>query len=688
MSESRIEVGTMDNLLEVHDLKTHFFTDDGVVRAVDGVSFSVRPGQMLGIVGESGCGKSVTAFSISRLLPEPLGRIVNGKILFDGVDLASLSEEKLREYRGSRIAMIFQEPMTSLNPVLTIGYQLEEVLAIHGYSSKSERHKRAVEVLGLVGIPDPEQRLSNYPHQMSGGMRQRAMIAMGLACSPDLLIADEPTTALDVTIQAQILELLSDLQKKLNMGVILITHNLGVVAEMAQDIMVMYAGKIVEKTSAKELFLHPSHPYTVGLLESIPKLNIQKNQRSQLATIPGNVPHSFNYPAGCRFSPRCPFALERCSTEEPPFFSAADDTHQIACWLYENTRIIPKKDMAQAYTSTILLPSIKRDRQASPELLKIENLSKYFSIRSKTGKQLTVKAVEDISLTVHKGEVLGLVGESGCGKTTTGKLIAGLESPTAGSILYDGQDLVNISGNEKRNMCRKIQMIFQDPYSSLNPRMTVEDIVGEGLDIHRLFTSPEDRKDKISRALLDSGLSPDYMSRYPHEFSGGQRQRIGIARALVMNPELVICDEPVSALDVSIQAQVINLLQALQRNRGLTYLFVAHDLSVIRHISDRVAVMYLGRIMEIAETDELFDNWKHPYTEALLSAIPNFSQQEEDRQQRIILEGEIPSPINPPSGCPFRTRCFKKKGAICETTFPPLVDLGGGHRVSCWWYGE
>lgn len=545
-----------------------------------------------------------------------------------------------------------------------------------------------MEVLGLVGIPDPKQRLSNYPHQMSGGMRQRAMIAMGLACSPDLLIADEPTTALDVTIQAQILELLSDLQKKLNMGVILITHNLGVVAEMAQDIMVMYAGKIVEKASAKELFLHPSHPYTVGLLESIPKLKVQKNLRSQLATIPGNVPHSFDYPAGCRFSPRCPFALERCSMEEPPFFSAADGTHQIACWLYENDRLFPQKDMARAYTSTNLLPLIKRDRQVSPELLKIENLSKYFCIRSKTGKQLTVKAVEDISLTVHKGEVLGLVGESGCGKTTTGKLIAGLESPTVGSILYDGKDLVNISGSEKRNMCRKIQMIFQDPYSSLNPRMTVEDIVGEGLDIHNLFTSSKDRKGKISRALLDSGLSPDYMSRYPHEFSGGQRQRIGIARALVMDPELVICDEPVSALDVSIQAQVINLLQALQRNRGLTYLFVAHDLSVIRHISDRVAVMYLGRIMEIAETDELFDNWKHPYTEALLSAIPNFSQQEEDHQQRIILEGEIPSPINPPSGCPFRTRCFKKKGTICEKSFPPLVDLGGGHRVSCWWYGE
>lgn len=678
----------MNNLLEVHDLKTHFFTDEGVVRAVDGVSFSVHPGEMLGIVGESGCGKSVTAFSISRLLPEPVGRIVNGKILFNGEDLALLSEDKLRQFRGSRIAMIFQEPMTSLNPVLTIGYQLEEILAIHGYSSKSEREKRAVEVLGLVGISDSEQRLSNYPHQMSGGMRQRAMIAMGLACSPDLLIADEPTTALDVTIQAQILELLSDLQKKLNMGVILITHNLGVVAEMARDIIVMYAGKIVEKASAKELFLYPSHPYTVGLLESIPKLRVQKNQRSQLATIPGNVPHSFDYPAGCRFSPRCPFALERCRTEEPPFFAAADGAHQIACWLYENARFFPKKDMAQAYTSAIPIPSIKKDRRESADLLKIENLSKYFSIRSKTGKELIVKAVEDISLSVRTGEVLGLVGESGCGKTTTGKLIAGLVPPSRGNIFYNGQDLVHISRNERRDLCRKIQMIFQDPYSSLNPRMTVEDIVGEGLDIHHLYDSQKDRKDKIRQALLDSGLSPDYMSRYPHEFSGGQRQRIGIARALVMGPELVICDEPVSALDVSIQAQIINLLQALQKNRNLTYLFIAHDLSVIRHISDRVAVMYLGRIMEIAETDALFDNWKHPYTEALLSAIPNFSREEEKQPSRIILEGEIPSPINPPSGCPFRTRCFRKKGAICDVRFPPLVDLGGGHRISCWWFGE
>ena len=665
----------MNTLLQIHDLKVRFFTKDGMVHAVDGISCDLRPGEMLGIVGESGCGKSVTALSVMRLLMEPAGQIAGGKILFRGKDLVPLRESTVRSWRGRKMAMIFQDPMTSLNPVLTIGYQLEETLKIHSKAAKGERHKRMIEVLQLVGIPDPERRLSHYPHQMSGGMRQRVMIAMGLACNPELLIADEPTTALDVTIQAQILELLGDLQKKLRMGVILISHDLGVVSDMAQRIVVMYAGKIVEKGRTGALFEKPLHPYTVGLLESMPRLREPHEKRQHLATIPGMVPSPFAMPRGCRFHPRCPFAMQQCTSEEPPFFSPSPE-HDVACWLYETS---PEVDFSQAFrspdTSRISFP-----KTTGEILLEARHIKKHFPLRSSWRKPILLKAVEDISFSLRRGETLGIVGESGCGKTTTAKMIAGLEKPTEGSIFFEGRNLESMGKGERRQLSRKIQMIFQDSYSSLNPRMTAREIVAEGLEIHRIGTLPE-REDAVRQALEDAGLGPEFLNRYAHQFSGGQRQRLGIARALVMEPELIICDEPVSALDVSIQAQVINLLQELQRKKGFSYLFVAHDLSVVRHISDRVAVMYLGHMMEMAATDELFENWKHPYTEALLSAVPEVGPH---KKERIILEGDVPSPVNTPEGCPFANRCHRKQGEQCHYKKPPLVEVGKNHLVACW----
>jgi peptide/nickel transport system ATP-binding protein len=669
----------MEKLLNIENLKTYFSTDKGTVRAVDGISFSLEKGETIGIVGESGCGKSVTSLSVMRLLPEPMGRIHDGRICFHGTDLAGLSSKNMRNIRGDRISMIFQEPMTSLNPVLKIGYQLEEALFSHKQMNTRERKKRSVELLDMVGIPDASKRLNDYPHQLSGGMRQRAMIAMALACDPDLLIADEPTTALDVTIQAQILEILDSLQDRMGMSMILITHNLGVVAEMAHRIIVMYAGKIVEESSTRDLFEAPCHPYTIGLIDSIPELDEKKDQRHKLATIPGMVPHPFDFPEGCRFNPRCPHAMEKCLREEPPLFETGTG-HRTACWLYEAGSL--KKGVCLEPP----LPALpeKSDREKTGNIMEIRDLCKYFYVKGNSGKHGLVKAVDGISLDITRGETLGLVGESGCGKTTTGKMIVGLEKPTRGDIFWKDKKRSNLDKKELTDFTRKVQMVFQDPFSSLNPRMTVKEIVAEGIDIHRLASSEQEREDWVAEALTDAGLRAEYMIRYPHEFSGGQRQRIGIARALAMKPELIVCDEPVSALDVSIQAQVINLLQDLQIRHDLTYLFVAHDLSVVRHIADRVAVMYLGKIMEEAETDILFESYLHPYTEALLSAVP--IPRPGKKSNRIILEGDLPSPLNPPAGCPFSSRCQRKKGPECDSKVPPLVEIEAGHKIACWWY--
>ena len=669
----------MENLLEIKNLQTCFDTDKGKIRAVDGVNFSVRPGEMVGVVGESGCGKSVTALSIMRLLPGGYGKIEAGHILWKGEDLSSLTEPAMESIRGNRIGMIFQEPMTSLNPVLKIGYQIEEVFRLHSGLSGSRRRQRTIELLELVGIPDASRRLDDYPHQMSGGMRQRVMIAMSIACNPELLIADEPTTALDVTIQAQILELLKELQKKFGMGVIFITHNLGIVARMSHRVVVMYAGKVVENAATGRLFSSPCHPYTIGLLESIPRLDLKKEHRNQLSTIPGMVPSPANYSPGCRFSPRCPFALEICRESSPLTFEAGDD-HLVECWLYRPGSKAPTaSEIREAYSmkaGAAVRPSVSE----KTEILSVAGLEKAFLSTGKKGEKKVLTAVRGISFSVAKGETLGIVGESGCGKTTAGKMIVGLEEPSAGTILYKGGTVRHADRRKNKDLCRNIQMIFQDPFSSLNPRMTVAEAVSEGPLIHGL---PFDRAG-IARVLQEVGLQPEYMDRYPHEFSGGQRQRIGIARALAVDPELVICDEPVSALDVSVQAQVINLLQKLQRDRGLTYLFIAHDLSVVRHIADRVMVMYLGQIMEIGPTDSIFDKPLHPYTEALLSAVPDIDLSSSGTKPPILLSGELPSPYAPPRGCLFSTRCFRKIPGFCDTKRPELIGVEENHSCACW----
>ena len=642
-------------LLEVKDLKTYFLTEAGIAKAVDSVSFSIFEKQVLGIVGESGCGKSVTALSVLRLVPPP-GIVAGGQILFRGKDLLSIHENEMEMIRGNEISMIFQEPMTSLNPVFRIADQIAEVLLRHKQISKKEARLGVIELLRRVGIPSPEITMMDYPHQMSGGMRQRVMIAMAIACNPRLIIADEPTTALDVTIQAQILSLLDDLRETHDMAILLITHDLGVIAEMAEQVLVMYTGRIVEHASVKELFENPLHPYTQGLMQSIPSRGIGIG-RDRLKPIGGVVPSLLALPPGCKFNTRCPWSFDRCFREEPGSLRA---------------RGRPPGALL-ALLGGLCLPQ-------QSELLKISAVKKYYPIsrglfRRETG---TVKAVDGVDLEIDRGETLGLVGESGCGKSTLGRVILGLEPPTEGRVIFDGHDLSSVSGEELHQFRRRMQIIFQDPYSSLNPRQTVGRIIGEGLVIHKIGT-PVERKERVRRIMEVVGLRPELINRYPHEFSGGQRQRIGIARALALHPELVICDEPLSALDVSIQAQVINLLKDLQQEFNLTYLFISHDLAVVRHISDRVAVMYLGQVVELAEAVELFNNPSHPYTRALLEAIPLLDPNRSKKRRKQANES---SEQLMPESCIFQPRCPQAEPE-CQIISPELREILPGHWVKC-----
>jgi peptide/nickel transport system ATP-binding protein len=668
-------------LLDVADLEVEFHTGAGVVRAVDGISFQLRRGEFLAIVGESGCGKSVTALSLMRLLPRKTAHVRASHIMFDGRDISKLPESVMRTLRGRHMSMIFQEPMTSLNPVLTIGDQLTEPLLTHLGMSREQADARAVELLRLVGIPEPERRLTQYPHQFSGGMRQRAMIAIGLACEPTLIIADEPTTALDVTIQAQILELLKDISERLGIAVILITHNLGVVAAYADRVNVMYAARIIERGPAADIFARPAHPYTIGLMRSVPRLD--KPRVGRLATIEGMPPNLLAPPIGCRFRQRCPIVEEKCNDTPPAtLVRDADESHSVSCWRTRD---------AQANAPVLYGEATAKEEAKAPHggkvLLKVDGLKQYFSISLRQGmttRHVDIRAVDDISFVVHEGETVGLVGESGCGKTSAGRAILHLNTPTGGSIEFDGRRLDKGSVAAVR---RDMQVIFQDPFSSLNPRMKVGQILEEPLKVHKLRPDKASRVARVAELLVQVGLY-DYMAdRYPHELSGGQRQRVGIARALALEPRLIICDEPVSALDVSVQAQIINLLEDLQREFGLAYLFIAHDLAVVRHISHRVVVMYLGKVMEVAEGDVLYGNPQHPYTRALLDAAPVPDPAIEHDRQRIILEGDLPSPLNPPPGCVFSTRC---PIAIeqCRVGVPPLRQMSAGHGVACIRAGE
>ncbi len=669
-----------DVVLEVSNLSTSFELEESTINAVRDVSWSLRSGEIVGVVGESGSGKSVSMLSMLGLLPSPPAQISGGPVTFAGKDLLTLSDKELRNLRGDEITLIFQDPMTSFNPVRTIGDQISEVIRVHNRDkSAAEIRDRAIELLTLVGVPSPETRLRQYPHEYSGGMRQRAMIAMAIANEPKVIIADEPTTALDVTIQAQILELLEVVRRETGAAIVLITHDLGLIAEVADRVLVMYAGKVVESTDVQTLFSDPQHPYTLGLLASLPRIDMPNGE---LYSIPGQPPNPAALPSGCAFAERCELSRGRaeCTDIQPPLDLVNDD-HLVACHFSDEVDTLDSAAIALADPPTPVEDTPDRPRET---LLEVKGLKVHFPVRSRIIRRVVghIQAVDGVDLTVRTGETLGLVGESGSGKSTTGQAILRLIDPTAGSIEFEGTDLATVSQAKMRPYRRQMQIVFQDPYQSLNPGMTVREIVAEPLRVHREYTGAE-RNQRVDELLDLVGLGPEMARRFPHEFSGGQRQRIGIARALALDPKLLILDEPVSALDVSIQAQIVNLLERLQDELSLGYLFIAHDLSVVRHISDRVSVMYLGRIVETGTTDQVFKHAAHPYTQALLSAIPTPDPSVDATADRIVLEGEVPSPQSPPSGCRFRTRCWKAQD-ICATEDPTLIDhASNGHETAC-----
>ena len=676
-----------DTLLNVQNLKTYFRTPEGLARAVDGISFDIKPNEIFALVGESGCGKSVTALSIIQLIAQPVGFIADGAIYYKGQDITRLSEVEKRKIQGNDIAMIFQEPMTSLNPVFTIGDQISEAIREHQNLHGTAARNAAIEMLDLVGIPEPAARYDEYPHQMSGGMKQRVMIAMALSCRPGLLIADEPTTALDVTIQAQILELIQRLQQELQMAVLLITHDLGVVANIADRVAVMYAGKIAEMGTWEQLYQTPQHPYTVKLLESTPA---RDKRGTELHTITGRVPKATEYNDGCRFADRCPKVMDGCDTIVPTLHAVNGSEHNVACHLYNPE---PPFNSTRAPTTRLELETAVNEKNeesseqptASHSQLQVRDLCVHYPIQKGIFKRTVgyVYAVDDVTLDIPRGKTLALVGESGSGKTSFGKAILQLGVPVEGDIVYDGANIAAATRQLMHPYRKRMQIIFQDPYASLNPRMTVGAIIQEGMQAHGIGASDEERQARVAELMRRVGLSPDMVTRYPHEFSGGQRQRIGIARCLAVDPEFIVCDEATSALDVSVQAQILNLLRSLQVDFNLTYLFITHNLAVVEYFADEVAVMYLGRIVERGTTEEIFDSPKHPYTRALLSAVPKMDEQ--TGVEKIRLEGDVPSPINRPVGCHFHPRCPEVM-PVCKDEYPSATNFTQTHSCHCYLY--
>jgi peptide/nickel transport system ATP-binding protein len=754
----------MAPVLDIQDLSTHIKLTSSVVQAVGNVDLHVEAGETLGIVGESGCGKSMTGLSIMGLLP-PGGSIVSGSIKLNERELVGLKDEQMRQVRGNEVAMIFQDPLTSLDPTKTIGYQVAEPVRLHRKASKAQALDRAVEVLSLVGLPRPKERLRDYPHQLSGGLRQRVMIAMALACEPKLLIADEPTTALDVTIQAQILALLRDLKDRLGMAMLLITHDMGVIAGHADRVNVMYAGRVVETAEVSQLFREMHHPYTQALLASIPQLKQDANKA--LHAIPGLPPDLTHPPQGCRFAARCSRASDKCRTEEPPLAGKTYE-HRFACWHpvdgplvlatigeagpdAESTGLVASDaesmaeaaddkagyvtDAALADADPVLVNAVPADpvlvnavpaepgsaEPKEPEpvlvaaglevtadgrlevteraveaavtngdgaegtpLLDIRNLVKEYPITSGAilqRKVAAVHAVSDVSFSVPAGTTFGLVGESGCGKTTIGKMIVALERPNSGAVTLGGVDMSKLRGGELRRKRRDLQLMFQDPHSSLDPRMRVGTIIGEPLAVQHLG-SRRAQRDRVFELLGEVGLPRNAVERYPHEFSGGQRQRIGLARALTLNPRLIVADEPVSALDVSIRAQVLNLMKRLQASHGLTYVVISHDMAVVKYMAERIGVMYLGKLVEVGSGRDIYERAAHPYTAGLIATIPLPEPDAERAKTGAAIKGELPSPVNPPSGCRFRTRCqFAQERCAAEE--PKLRSFGPGHMAAC-----
>lgn len=664
-------------LLQIKDLHTDIEIRSGVVRALSGVDLHVNPGETLGIVGESGSGKTMTALSLMGLLPQG-GKVSSGSIILDGQDLTQLPLKDKRKLRGTKVGMIFQDPLTSLNPTMKIGLQVCEPLRVHEKLSKREALARAVEILKRVGMPRPEVVINNYPHQLSGGMRQRVMIAMALVCKPRILIADEPTTALDVTTQMQILDLIDELRDEYKMGVILITHDLGVVAGHTDRVAVMYAGRIVETAPTKTLFTEPKHRYTSSLMAALPERALAAG--TKLFSIPGAPPSLTNLPVGCRFAARCLWATDECRAGYPDL--SGDENHTFSCFHPvqegdESPAVLQAKlDSGKAEDAVDAAPQISHEvlldvKEASREY---ESAGSGFFKRDKG----VVSAVDRVSITVKKGETYGLVGESGCGKSTVGRLIAGLEPPSGGAIELDGRDLATLKGRDAVRIHRDVQMMFQDSYAAMDPRMRIDQILAEPMSIQKTGNARQ-IAERIMEILEQVGLTEEILDRYPHEFSGGQLQRIGFARSLTLAPDLIVADEPVSALDVSVQAQVLNLMKDLQQELGLSYLFISHDLAVVQYMADRIGVMYLGRIVEEGPASEVVKNPKHPYTKALIDSIPVPDPEFVHDESAIKLTGEPPSAVNPPEGCRFRPRC-PFAGEECKVQ-PMLTDET--HRVAC-----
>ena len=673
----------MPPLLQVENLKVKYHTRDGILTAIRDVSFQVNSGEIVGVVGESGCGKSTIAATVMRLLP-PNGEIAGGRMLFQGRDLCALDEESMRKLRGKEISMIFQDPMTSLNPFFSVETQMMDALRAHRVAEgQTELRRLAIEMLGHVGIPDPEIRIKGYPHQFSGGMRQRIMIAIALMSHPALLVADEPTSALDVTLEAQIVDLIRGLRDELGTAVLYITHDLGVVAQLCDRVIVMYAGNIIEAGDVYSTFAHPQHPYTQALLRSHPA---RSSRRSRLVTIPGRVPSLRDLPPGCKFAPRCHRAEEICRTTEPPTVQLATQT--VLCHSCRGELELQFEPEIE-FPSEAIPPALSRQAPAADNapVVEIRELQTHFVddvglfgeiFRVKPGR---VRAVDGVSISIMRGETWALVGESGSGKTTLGRTILRLGDPTGGEIVVDGQTITRTRQGALRPMRARMQMIFQDPYSSLSPRMKVSDILIEPFRIHKILVASA--RQKVDELLAMVGLASEQADKYPHQLSGGQARRVGIARALALGPDLLVADEPTAGLDVSVAAGVLNLLKDLGEQLNLTLLIITHNLNIIGFIADKVAVMYLGKVVEVGTTDDIFTRPRHPYTEALISAIALPDPTLREGRQRIILPGEIPSPRNPPPGCPFHPRCRYAEERCAREMPPPKTLEAGDHLAAC-----
>ncbi len=696
---------TQQPVIDVTNLAIAYGTRHGEVRAVRDVSFSIKRGETLGLVGESGCGKSTIAYGLVGYLGRN-GKVAAGDIIFQGHSLVNQSEEDLRKLRGNRVAMVYQDPMTSLNPVLRIGEQMGEVLTVHQGMSKAQAHQRCVEMLKRVYMPDPERVLERYSHQISGGQQQRVVIAMALLNNPALLIMDEPTTALDVTVEAAVLDLVADLRRDFDTAILFISHNLGVIARVSDNVGVMYAGEIVEMASTREIFANPRHPYTQGLLRAVPRLGSDK-QSSVLHAIPGRVPSPSNLPKGCVFEPRCQYVVEACRTARPVLENvgrgAMGDGRVDSPYAPRSTpndhfvRCIRAEEIdATQWQPTNAQTSNQQTANAKTEtpqtLLNISDLKTYYKQPGTgllgafgLGPKTSVKAVDGVSFNLIKGKTLGIVGESGSGKSTLIKTIIGLEDVSGGKAEFVGFDISARTGKRDIDLIKEMQMIFQNPEATMNPAYTVGQQIERPL--RRFNIVPKDKvRDEVIRLLRAVKLDEHYYDRLPRQLSGGEKQRIGIARAFAGRPDLVLADEPVSALDVSVQAAVLNLLMEIQSERGTTMIFIAHDLSVVRFFCDYIAVMYLGQIVEIGPAESIYSPPYHPYTESLLAAVPVPDPSIE--QSHIRLEGSIPSPVNPPSGCRFHTRCPRRNllpngGAICEQEVPPWHEVTAEHRVHC-----